>query len=221
MSTLCPALAASIFLLIQACAARQQAVDHASGNTGASSAPVRARPVRHAEAVNGVMVAADPRRAQRFAALVPQLDRLFAQSVVDDHVAGLAVGIVLDGKAIYVKGFGVQNRDTGAPFGTRSVFRIASVTKSITAMAILKLRDEGKLRLDDPAVLYWPALAELTYPTRDSAEITVRQLLTHGSGLPEDNNWVDAAGTVSDEQFEQMLHAGMRFSRAPDTSYEV
>ena len=55
----------------------------------------------------------------------------------------------------------------------------------------LKLRDEGKLALDDPAERYVPELKSLRYPTTDSPRITIRQLLTHSEGFPEDNPWGD------------------------------
>ena len=71
------------------------------------------------------------------------------------------------------------------------MFRIASMTKSFTAMAILKLRDEGKLSLDDPAERYVPELKALKYPTTDSPRITIRHLLSHAEGFPEDNPWGD------------------------------
>mgnify|MGYP002684699350 CR=1 FL=1 len=63
---------------------------------------------------------------------------------------------------------------------TDTVYRIASMTKSFAALAILQLRDAGKLRLDEPAVTYVPELVSLRYPTTDSALITVRQLLSMG-----------------------------------------
>lgn len=214
-------IAASMLLLFQACAARHQARAGSTGAADPSGAAITRLTMRYAESGNGsTSLPADPRRVERFASLVPDLDRLFMQTVESNQVAGLAVGIVLDGQVVYVKGFGVQNRETHAAFDTRSVFRVASLTKSIVAMAALKLRDEGKLELDDPAARYYPPLAHLAYPTRDSAEITVRQLLTHGSGLPEDNQWVDAAASVTDEQLEQLVLTGMRFSRAPESSYE-
>ena len=65
---------------------------------------------------------------------------------------------------------------------TNTVFRIASMTKSFTALAILKLRDEGKLSLDDPAEKYVPELRALKYPTTDSPKLTIRQLLSHSAG---------------------------------------
>jgi CubicO group peptidase (beta-lactamase class C family) len=76
---------------------------------------------------------------------------------------------------------------TTQPVTADTVFRIASMTKSFTAMAILRLRDEGKLSLDDPAERYVPELTGLTYPTSDAPRITVRHLLSHAEGFPEDN----------------------------------
>ncbi|MFX5714303.1 serine hydrolase, partial [Acinetobacter baumannii] len=64
------------------------------------------------------------------------------------------------------------------------------MSKSFTAMAILKLRDEGKLKLDDPVYNYIPELKDQAL-TKDAAPITIRHLLTHSAGFPEDNPWGD------------------------------
>ena len=84
-----------------------------------------------------------------------------------------------------------------------SVFRIASMTKSFTAMAIMKLRDAGKLSLDDLAERHVPELKGLRYPTADSPRITVRHLLSHAEGFPEDNPWGDQQLAVT----EARVHA--------------
>jgi CubicO group peptidase (beta-lactamase class C family) len=70
-----------------------------------------------------------------------------------------------------------------------SLFRIASMSKSFAAMAILKFVMKGKLNLDDPAYFYIPELKNVKYPTADAPHITVRHLMTHGAGFPEDNPW--------------------------------
>ncbi len=66
-----------------------------------------------------------------------------------------------------------------------TVFRIGSMGKTLTATAVMQLRDEGKLALDDPAERYVPELADVVYLRRDAARMTVWNLLTHSSGLPE------------------------------------
>ena len=101
-----------------------------------------------------------------------------------------------------------------------SVFRIASMTKSFTAIAILKLRDEGKLSLDDPAERYVPEMAGLKYATTDAPTFTIRHLLSHAEGFPEDNPWADRQLADTDEQLSQMLRGGIPFSNAPGLVYE-
>ena len=100
-----------------------------------------------------------------------------------------------------------------------TVFRIASMTKSFTAMAILKLRDEGKLSLDDPVERYVPELKALAYPTSDSPRTTIRHLLSHAAGFPEDNPWGDQQLSVADDQMSAMMRAGIPFSNAPGIAY--
>jgi len=160
-----------------------------------------------------------PEQRAKLADLVPQLDKLFADDVAKNHYPGLGVGIVLDGELVYARGFGFRDLGAKSPFGVDTVFRIASVTKGFTAMAVLKLRDEGKLSLDVPAAEYYPPLAALAYPTRDSPPVTVRQLLTHGSGLPEDNYWADVAIDMTDADLAALVQSGMSFSSAPDTRF--
>jgi CubicO group peptidase (beta-lactamase class C family) len=102
---------------------------------------------------------------------------------------GAVVGILIDGELAWVNTTGVRELDGRAPVTPDTVFRIASMSKSFTALAILKLRDEGKLSLDDPVARYVPAAADLPYPTKDSPALTIRHLLTHSEGFPEDNPW--------------------------------
>ena len=78
---------------------------------------------------------------------------------------GAAWGIVIDGELAHQGAMGVRDVKSKAPVDADTVFRIASMTKSFTAMAILKLRDSGKLSLDDPAERYVPELKTLRYPT--------------------------------------------------------
>jgi CubicO group peptidase (beta-lactamase class C family) len=94
------------------------------------------------------------------------------------------------------------------------------MTKSFTAMAILRLRDEGKLALDDPAERYVPELRTLRYPTDDAPRISVRHLLTHAAGFPEDNPWGDQQLSETEDALSQMLRAGIPFSNAPGVAYE-
>jgi CubicO group peptidase (beta-lactamase class C family) len=100
------------------------------------------------------------------------------------------------------------------------LFRIASMSKAFTALAILKLRDEGKLSLDAPAETYVPEMKGWHYPTADSPKITVRNLLTHSAGYVEDNPWGDRQQVITEAEFTAMLSGGVPFARAPGLSME-
>lgn len=163
---------------------------------------------------------ADPERRARLAAAFPDIDKLFGDFATRSHIPGAAWGIVIDGELAHVGSFGHLNLETKAVPDADSVFRIASMTKSFTAMAILSLRDEGRLSLDDPAERYVPELKGLAYPTSDAPRITIRHLLTHSEGFPEDNPWGDQQLKVSDAQMAKMMLGGIPFSNAPGVAYE-
>jgi CubicO group peptidase (beta-lactamase class C family) len=101
-----------------------------------------------------------------------------------------------------------------------TLFRIASMSKAFTAIAILKLRDQGKLSLDAPAETYVPEMRSWRYPTADSPRITVRNLLTHTAGFVEDNPWGDRQQVVPEAGFTAILRAGVPFSRSPGLAME-
>ena len=130
----------------------------------------------------------DPQRKAKVVASLPKVEARITEEVAVRKIPGFAFGVVLDGELVYAKGFGVADVDDQRPVDADTVFRIGSITKTFTSLAILKLRDAGKLSLDNPAVRTLPELAALRYPTRDSAPITIRQLLTHTSGLPQFGN---------------------------------
>ena len=163
---------------------------------------------------------ADPARREKLSAAFPEIDRIVAAFMSRTHVPGAAWGIVIDGELAHVGVAGLRHLETKAPVDRNTVFRIASMTKSFTAMAIVKLRDEGKLSLEDPAERYVPELKNLRYPTADSRKITVRDLLSHATGFPEDNPWGDQQLAASEEEFSRMMSAGIPFSNTPGVAYE-
>ncbi len=113
----------------------------------------------------------------------------FIQKVLQAYdLPGLAVGIVLNDQVVYAKGFGVQNTITKEPVTPISLFSIASISKTFVTAAIMQLIAQGKCALDMPlkACLPYFKLADAT-----ADRITIRQMLTHVSGLPdiEDYTW--------------------------------
>jgi len=160
-----------------------------------------------------------PDRSKLTAAFA-DVDRLMRDYAAQAHAPGAAWGIVVDGELAHTGTTGFRDVAAQAPVDADTVFRIASMTKSFTAMSILKLRDEGKLSLDDPAERYVPELAGLKYPTSDAPKITIRHLLSHAEGFPEDNPWGDRQLADSEDQLSAMLRGGVPFSNAPGLAYE-
>ena len=162
----------------------------------------------------------DPQRVAKLQSAFPEIDRLVRAFAERSRVPGIAYGIVIDGRLAHVGAVGEREVRAKAPVDADTVFRIASMTKSFTALCIMRLRDEGKLALDDPAERYVPELAGLAYPTADSPRITIRHLLSHAEGFPEDNPWGDRQLAATDAEMAAMMRKGIPFSTAPGTAYE-
>jgi CubicO group peptidase (beta-lactamase class C family) len=162
----------------------------------------------------------DPQRRAKLEGALPGVEKVFERYWKARGSPGLIYGVVIDGEIAAMKSFGVRDRTANDAVTPDTVFRIASMTKSFTALAVLKLRDEGRLSLDDPVSKWIPEVAKIALPTRDSPPWTVRQLLTHGTGLPEDNPWGDQQLGVSEQTLTAWLKLGLPFSTAPDTEYE-
>jgi CubicO group peptidase (beta-lactamase class C family) len=161
-----------------------------------------------------------PDRAEKLQKAFPTIDEIFRRYAADKHIPGMVWGIVIDGRLAHVATFGVQDLKTNTPVTATTDFRIASMTKSFTVLAILKLRDQGKLSLEDPVSKWIPEFANIELPTRDSATLKIRQLMSHSAGLPEDNPWADQQLAASDADLTQWLRQGIPFSTPPGTRYE-
>jgi CubicO group peptidase (beta-lactamase class C family) len=130
--------------------------------------------------VAAIPLAAAPLAAQR-GAPAPDFDAYVTRAMRDFDVPGLAIAIVKDGRVVMAKGYGVRTAGQRAPVDAHTLFQIASNTKAFTTAALSMLVDSGKVHWDDPATRFLPWF-ELSdpYVTR---ELTVRDLLTHRSGL--------------------------------------
>ncbi|CAN5323050.1 hypothetical protein BH10ACI2_BH10ACI2_06300 [soil metagenome] len=162
----------------------------------------------------------DPARLEKIRQTFPAIEKIYKDHAAKNHFPGIAFGVVVDGKLVFAGNDGYTDIEKKTPVTSQSLFRIASMSKSFTAMAILKLRDDGKLKLDDPAYLYVPELKGLKYPTADSTPITIRHLLTHGAGFPEDNPWGDRQLADTDKELSELLKKQVSFSNPPGIAYE-
>src|SRR5947209_7417332 len=83
----------------------------------------------------------DPDRVRKLESAMPQVDEIFRKYASDRKIPGMVWGVVIDGRLAHVASAGVRERGSDSPVTASTVFRIASMTKSFTALAILKLRD--------------------------------------------------------------------------------
>ena len=124
-----------------------------------------------------------------------RIDEMCEEAVLNGEIPGIVALIARNGKIIYHKAFGMADNSTGRSLKPDDIFRIASQSKAITATAVMMLWEEGKFNLDDPISKYIPEYKnpqvldgfqkdDTSYTTKPaSGEITIRQLLTHTSGI--------------------------------------
>ncbi len=137
------------------------------------------------------------------------LDQVMPVLRAQYDLPGLALAIAKDGRLVYARGFGLADRATDEPVQPDSLFRVASVSKPITAIAVLKLIEDGKLTLDTRvlALLGRQAAADPRY-----ADITVRHLLQHSGGLDIETWGFDPS--FPDRETIEQLGANLPPSRA-------
>jgi CubicO group peptidase (beta-lactamase class C family) len=171
---------------------------------GRPAEPAPARPAAPRELPSGAAAAADE--------IVRNYQRGEGQP-------GIAYGIVAGGALAHEGGAG-QRWVGGPPPDAGTVFRIASMTKSFTASAVLALRDAGLLRLDDPVTDFVPELRGQDGVTEDSPAISLRHLLTMTAGFPTDDPWGDRQQGTPLPEFAALLARGVRSAWAPGTRFE-
>jgi CubicO group peptidase (beta-lactamase class C family) len=109
--------------------------------------------------------------------------RLFDTAADGDRIVGASVLVVRDGRVIAHHEHGFADRAHGVPVTERTLFHYGSITKTLTAIAIMQLRDRGRLTLDDPVVQYIPELRQVHDPYGAIDSITIRMLLSHSGGF--------------------------------------
>ena len=119
------------------------------------------------------------------ARLSTELEPKIKEEIQQGRVPGFAIGVVRNGKLIFAKGFGVAKLGVNTPITSKSLFHMASVTKTFVATAVMQLVEKGKIDLDAPLIHYlsYFRLNDERYRT-----ITIRQMLSHTSGIPDTVN---------------------------------
>ena len=140
-----------------------------------------------------------------------RIETMCADAVAKGEIPGIVALVTRNGKIVYYKAFGKADNQSGRNLKRDDIFRIASQSKAITSTAVMMLWEEGKFRLDDPISKYIPEFknpqvlktfqySDTTYTTTPApGEITIRQLLSHTSGL--------GYGVIDgDERFKMIYH---------------
>ena len=149
-----------------------------------------------------------------------EIDTASAAFAEEHKLPGLVAGIVDQGRLVHVTALGMADREAGRAVGRGTAFRIASMTKNMTALGILSLRDAGKIVLDAPLAEYVPQFAAVKPATADSKPVTLRDLLCHVAGFVTDDPWGDRVLGMTPAALDELIATGTLFARAPGLDFE-
>lgn len=147
-------------------------------------------------------------------AAIRLLDLWIQEKVAYEAPPSLSIGIVYDQELVWAQGYGRADLESGAPATPDSRYRAGSVTKVFTATAVLQLRDQGRFSLDDPVETLLPGFS-VQQPFEHTAQITVRHLLTHTSGLPREGAFPYWTSHVFPSRDELLVSVARQSLRSP------
>ena len=159
-------------------------------------------------------------RVEQIRSIIPRFHQQMEAFAKSKGIPAVAYGIVVDNQLVMDSAVGVINLEKQLPASTQSSFRIASMSKSFTAMAIMKLVEDGKVMPNNPASKYIPELDHIEYLTSDATPMTIENLLTMTAGFPEDNAWGDRQLDEPDSMLLNLMKSGPSLSNIPSYSYE-
>jgi len=122
-----------------------------------------------------------------YSATVEQITELIEQRMQENEVTGLSIALVDGQDVVWTRGFGYADKENGIEATAETIYEIGSVSKLITATAVMHAQDNGLLDIDSPLVEYLPEfsiLPPLGFEPQMDNPITVRTMLTHHSGIP-------------------------------------
>jgi CubicO group peptidase (beta-lactamase class C family) len=128
---------------------------------------------------------ADPAAPDRDAQAIPAVSIAMQPFIEKREIAGAVTLVASADRILHLDAAGLADVDSARPMTADSIFWIASMTKPITATAIMMLQDEGKLSVDDAVAEHLPEFEHLALAGGEPAKVTIRHLLTHTSGLGE------------------------------------
>jgi CubicO group peptidase (beta-lactamase class C family) len=153
------------------------------------------------------------------APVLPGIGAAMQKAVDAREISGAVTVVDMKDKIIHCEATGMAGPTNAAPMTPDTVFWIASMTKPVTATALLMLQDEGKLNVSDPVAKYLPEFAGLKTPSGKPANLTIAQLMTHTSGLGEASRESAAKAHTLADLIPLFLAAPMQFEPGAKWSY--
>ena len=153
-------------------------------------------------------------------AAMESVEELFATRYQEGLTPGLVYGVVRDGELVHSAGLGTTHAAGSRVPDADSVFRIASMSKSFTAAALLLLRDRGLVDLDEAVAQYVPELVDQPPHSPHSPAVTLRLLLSMSAGLLTDDPWGDRQEALPYADFGTFLDGGFTVGCEPGTAFE-
>ncbi|MFQ5568175.1 MAG: serine hydrolase domain-containing protein [Rhodothermales bacterium] len=155
------------------------------------------------------------------AAVLERFAAQLAEDVEADSVGGITAAVVFGDQVVWADAFGWADRAQQIPAGTETIYRVGSISKSITAVALVQLAEQGVLSLDDPVEHSFPAITSLDSLPDLASSITFRQLASHTAGLIREPTLPDAASGLIETWEDKILMSipTTSFKSPPGTEY--
>jgi len=153
-----------------------------------------------------LLMCCSPTVAQLSSPQTKTIDALVRSFISEHHMPGLSLAVVQDGRVVLAEGYGLADIENSVQAGADTVYRIASLSKSITASAAMKLVEAGKIDLDAPIQKYCPAFPQKQWP------ITTRELLSHQSGI---RGYRNDEETINTRHYTSINQALTQFANDP------
>ncbi len=146
--------------------------------------------------------------------------QIYEEYAGQNKFPSITYGLVIGDSLVFSGSTGFANLEQKTSSSIQTVYRIASMSKSFTAMGILHLRDAGKLQLSDPVIKYVPEFEQVRALTDDAPAITIQHLMTMTAGFPEDNPWGDRQLADTDEDLLALINEGLSLANVPGVAFE-
>ncbi|MBK8505355.1 MAG: beta-lactamase family protein [Saprospiraceae bacterium] len=163
---------------------------------------------------------ADQRVSSKTQEAFPVIAQIYKEYAENNKFPSITYGVVIGDELVFSGSTGLANLENNTASSLKTVYRIASMSKSFTAMAILHLRDAGKLQLSDPVTKYIPEFEKVIPLTDDAPAITIKHLMTMSAGFPEDNPWGDRQLADTDNELLALISEGLSLSNVPGVTFE-